>query len=121
MHMARVATVSGCMTSAVPSRIATVSLFPSAWLRWMFSTTTVALSTSKPTARAKPPKVIRLIVCPARNRPARLAPMDNGMVTATRKVLRQLPRKTRIINDTRMDETTTSRRTLFTAARTKTD
>ena len=35
---------------------------------WMFSTSTVASSTRMPTARARPPSVIRLIVCPVSHR-----------------------------------------------------
>ena len=62
MQIASVATVSGWITSFDPSRIATVSGFPIAWLRWMFSIVTVALSTSRPMASASPPSVIKLMV-----------------------------------------------------------
>src|ERR1700685_2347412 len=47
-----------------PSRIATSKGLCIAWLRWMFSTSTVASSTSIPTARAIPPSVIVLMVWP---------------------------------------------------------
>ena len=104
MQIASVATVSGWITSDVPSRIATVSGLPSARLRWMFSIVTVALSTSSPIASARPPSVIRLIDCPVRNSPMMPAKIDNGMDTDTITVFRQLPRKIRIISDTRMDE-----------------
>ena len=69
MQIASVATVSGWMTSRVPSRIATVSGLPSVRLRWMFSIVTVALSTSRPIASASPPRVIRLIVLPGQEQP----------------------------------------------------
>jgi len=36
------------------------------WFRWMFSTSTVASSTSMPIASARPPRVMRFRVWPAR-------------------------------------------------------
>ncbi len=121
MQMQSVATVSGWITSAEPSRIATVSGFPSAWLRWMFSMTTVALSTSMPMASARPPSVIRLMVCPVTNRPAMPAKIESGIDTETMTVLRQLPRNTRIIKETRIEDRIASWITFSTAARTNTD
>ena len=83
MQIASVATVSGWITSLLPSRIATVSGLPSDWLRWMFSIVTVALSTSRPIASARPPSVIRLMVCPVRNRPTMPAKIDSGIEVET--------------------------------------
>ena len=121
MQIASVATVSGWITSALPSRIATVSGLPSDWLRWMFSIVTVALSTSRPIASASPPSVIRLIVLPVRNSPMMPAKIDSGIEVETITVLRQLPRNTRISTETRIDEMIASRITFCTAARTNTD
>ena len=87
----------------------------------MFSITTVALSTSMPIASASPPSVMRLMVCPARNRPTTPAKIESGIEIATTTVLRQLPRNTRIISDTRIEERTASLTTFSTAARTNTD
>ena len=121
MQIASVATVSGWITSSEPSRIATVSGLPSAWLRWMFSIVTVALSTSRPIASASPPSVIRLMVWPVRNSPASPAKIDSGIDSETITVLRQLPRNTRIISETRIDEMIASWTTFSTAPRTNTD
>ena len=62
MQMASVPTKVGVAICDAPSRIATSSGLSSAWLRWMFSTSTVASSTSMPTASAIPPSVIMLMV-----------------------------------------------------------
>ena len=107
---------------AEPSRIATVSGFPSDWLRWMFSITTVALSTSSPMASARPPSVIRLIDWPVMEQ-AGDAGEDRQRDRERRRsrVLRQLPRNSRIISETRIDEIIASRTTFSTAARTNTD
>ena len=58
---------------------------------------------------------------PVSNKPIRPAPIDSGIDSDTTTVLRQSPRKSRIISETRMDEITASRITLVTAARTKID
>ena len=121
MQIASVATVSGWITSVEPSRIATVSGLPSVWLRWMFSIVTVALSTSRPIASARPPSVIRLMVWPVRNSPTMPAKIDSGIEIETITVFRQLPRNTRIISETRIDEMIASWTTFSTAARTNTD
>ena len=121
MQIANVATVSGVTTSWQPSRMEMVSDLPSDWLRWMFSMVTVALSTSRPMASASPPSVIRLMVCPKANRPAMPAKIDSGMDTETITVFRQLPRNSRIISDTRIEEMIASRTTFSMAALTNTD
>ncbi len=121
IQIANVATVSGWITSPAPSRIATVTFLPRVRLRWMFSITTVALSTSSPIASASPPSVIRLILLPVRNNPRMPANTDNGIVAETMTVFRQLPRNTRISTETRIDEMIASWTTFSTAARTNTD
>ena len=121
MQIASVATVSGWITSAEPSRIATISFLPCDRLRWMFSIVTVALSTSRPIASARPPSVIRLMLLPVRNNPMMPAKIDSGIEVATITVLRQLPRNTRISAETRIEEMIASRITFSTAARTNTD
>ena len=62
MQIASVPTNVGVAIWAAPSRMAASSVFPMAWLRWMFSISTVASSTSMPTASAMPPRVIVLMV-----------------------------------------------------------
>ena len=121
MQIASVATVSGWITSPAPSKMATVIFLPSVKFRWIFSITTVALSTNRPIARARPPSVIRLMLLPVRNNPMMPANTASGIVAETITVLRQLPRNTRISTETRIEEMIASRTTFSTAARTNTD
>ena len=67
-------------------------------LRLMFSISTVASSTRMPTARAKPPSVMMLIVSPSALSTMIEVRIESGMETAMISVLRQLPRKSRIIS-----------------------
>ena len=63
----------------------------------MFSIVTVASSTRIPTAKARPPRVIRLMVSPSANMIRMEDSTDNGIDTAMITVLRQLPRNNKII------------------------
>ena len=87
----------------------------------MFSIVTVASSTRMPTARASPPSVMMLIVCPNRLSIITDVRMDNGIETAMIRVLRQLPRKSRIIKAVKQAAMMASRMTPLTAALTKID
>ena len=62
MQIESVPTKVGVAICVAPSRIATSNGLGIAWLRWIFSISTVASSTSIPTASAIPPSVIVLIV-----------------------------------------------------------
>jgi hypothetical protein len=62
MQIERVDTMAGVATCWAPSSMAVTMSLPMAMLRCTFSTSTVASSTSMPTARANPPKVIELMV-----------------------------------------------------------
>ena len=61
---------------------------PSIWW-WMFSTSTVDSSTRMPMASARPPRVIRLIVCPVSHSAIRAPHKANGMFRTTTMTLRQ--------------------------------
>ena len=87
----------------------------------MFSMVTVASSTRMPTASARPPSVMMLIVSPSKLSTLTDVRIDSGMEIAMINVLRQLPRKRRIITAVRHAAITASRMTPFTAARTKID
>ena len=87
----------------------------------MFSISTVASSTSMPMARASPPSVIKLRVCPVSLRPRMPIKMAMGIEVQTTIVLRQLPTKARIIKATRAAAMAASRSTPRTAPRTKPD
>ena len=74
-----------------------------------------------PTASAKPPRVIRLIVSPSALRTASELNTDSGIDSAMMTVLRQEPMKTRIINAVRAAAIAASFTTPLIAARTKMD
>ena len=83
-----------------PESPARISL-PSAMLRLMFSISTVASSTRMPTASASPPRVMMLIVSPSALSAMIESRIESGIETAMITVLRQLPRKIRIISPVR--------------------
>ncbi len=120
-QMVSVAASAGTAICWAPSRMATVSFFPRCRFLWMFSTSTVASSTSMPMARARPPSVMMLSVWPERKRPATPTRMASGMDATTMTMLRTEPRKTRIISETRIELISASRSTFAMAARTNTD
>ena len=87
----------------------------------MFSMVTVASSTRMPTARARPPSVMMLMVSPSAERQATDVRMESGMEMVMISVLRQLPRKSKIIRPVRPAAMMPSRMTPEIAARTKMD
>ena len=87
----------------------------------MFSMATVASSTRMPTASARPPSVMMLMVSPSANSAMSDVRIDSGIVTAMISVPRQLPRKSRIITAVRQPARIASCTTPSTAARTKID
>src|SRR5437899_2739099 len=106
---------------AAPSRMAYKVHFPMARLRQMSSISTVASSTRMPTASARPPKVMMLIVSPKAPRAMTLTRMDKGMEMAMISVLFQFPRKSRIMTAVRQAAISASRITPWMAARTNSD
>ena len=96
-------------------------LSPAVRWRSTFSMVTVASSTRMPTARARPPSVIRLMVCPKALRRARDVSTESGIEMAMISVLRHEPRKSRIINAVNVAAMTPSLTTPLTAAVTKSD
>ena len=114
---------AGIATCSALSRIAVASGFfsPVPRLRCVFSISTVASSTSMPTARARPPSDITLIVSPSAEETAMANKTASGMETLTISVLRQLPRNTRIIMAVRNAAVTASCTTSWMEARTSTD
>ena len=87
----------------------------------MFSIVTVASSTRMPTASARPPSVMMLMVSPSADRQTIEARIDSGIEMAMISVLRQLPRNSRIMSPVSAAAITASRTTPVMAARTKTD
>ena len=90
-------------------------------LRLMFSTSTVASSTRMPTARANPPSVMMLIVCPIALSTMIEVRIARGIEVAMITVLRQLPRNVRIMKAVRHAAISVSRTTPLIAPRTKID
>ena len=90
-------------------------------LRWTFSSSTVASSTRMPTARAMPPSVMVLSVCPKPHSTMMDVKIESGIEVATIKVLRHEPRKRRIMSAVNPAAIAPSLSTPVTAARTKTD
>jgi len=89
----RVLAMIAAVTSPLPSIAAGSAPWPSSRRRKMFSRTTIALSTSMPTPRARPPRVMRLRVNPAKYSSAMVAMMETGMAVAMTSVLRTFRRK----------------------------
>ena len=79
----------GMTTSLLASSTARARSTPLARWVWMFSIATVASSTRMPTARANPPRVMILMVCPAPQRATTAVSRANGIVTTTIVELRQ--------------------------------
>ena len=90
-------------------------------LALMFSIATVASSTRTPTASARPPSVMMLIVSPSAPSTMREARIDSGIEVEMMSVLRQLPRNSRIMSAVSPAASTASRTTPLMAARTKSD
>ena len=87
----------------------------------MFSIVTVASSTRMPTASARPPSVITLIVSPVAARSATEVRIASGIEIIMMTVERQLPRKIRIISPVSAAATAPSKMTDDTAAVTNLD
>ena len=63
----------------------------------VFSSTTMASSTSRPITSARPPSVMTLTECPVKYRPMNPARTDRGIARVMMSVERTEPRKRRII------------------------
>ena len=77
----------------------------------MFSIATVASSTRMPTASARPPSVMTLIVWPAPHNAITAASNAKGIVTTTMPALRQSRRNTSTISPVRSAPIAASRST----------
>ena len=123
MQIERVETNAGVAICIALSRTtSSISLSGSAArFRLMFSTSTVASSTRMPTASARPPRVMMLIVCPVTLRTIREVRMASGMEVAMITVLLQLPRKIKIMKAVKHAAISASRTTPLIAPSTKMD
>src|SRR5258708_6571886 len=121
IQITSVETSAGNAIWAAPSRIASRVVFFSPMWRWTFSMVTVASSTSRPTASANPPRLMVLMVWLRALRTAIEAKMDNGMEIAMITVLRQSPKKIRIMSAVSKAAIAASRTTPIMESVTKTD
>ncbi len=121
MQMDNVETSVGTAICDAPSSTARTRGFPMPRLRCVFSISTVASSTRMPTASARPPSVITLMVCPSRLRMQMEVRIESGIEIHTISVLRQLPRNSRITVPVSSAAISVSRTTPPTAARTNSD
>ena len=77
------------------SRTALAREIPGSIWVWMFSISTVASSTRTPTASARPPRVMTLIVCPAAQRKRTAVSNAKGILATTINAPRQSRKKSR--------------------------
>ena len=92
---------TGPTTSAVARRVASRgSTPPSSRCRWVFSTTTMASSTTMPMARTRPKRVSVLIEKPKAPMTANVPTRDTGMVSVGIRVVRQSWRNTYTVRTT---------------------
>ena len=89
----RVEAVIARPTSEVPTRAASTSSSPSSRLRWTASRTTMALSTSKPTPRVRPPSDMMLREMSATYIRKKVATTDTGIETEMMRVFLSERRK----------------------------
>src|SRR6516165_3266080 len=97
MQIASVDTSVGTAIWPAPAMIADGTSLPCSRCQLMLSIVTVALSTRMPTASARPPSVITLIVWPMADSAAIEQRIDSGIEIAMINDERQLPKNRRII------------------------
>ncbi len=89
----RVDAVMAAPTSLAPSTAASSGPRPSSRKRKMFSKTTMALSTSIPTPKARPPKDIKFKLSLLKYIKTKVATIEIGIAAAITRVGRRLLRK----------------------------
>ena len=123
MQIESVATKAGVAICDALSRITSSKSFSGSASRFrlMFSTSTVASSTKMPTASARPPRVMILIVSPIALNAIMEVRIARGIEVAMMRVLLQLPKKVRIMKAVRHAAISVSLTTPLIAPRTKID
>src|SRR5208337_947177 len=87
--------ISATPTSSMVENAASLGLIPSSIFRSTFSTTTIASSTTMPTASTSPNKVRLLIEKPNKDITKNVPISDTGMATSGMMVARQVCRNTK--------------------------
>ena len=96
-----VAAMTGIATSAVPSLAAFFRSWPCSMNRYVFSTTTIALSTSIPSARMRLNSTTMFMVKPISCITLKESSIESGMAMPTKEAF-AIPRKNRSTATTRM-------------------
>ena len=121
-QIASVDTSVGTAMPAEPCRVASGSgMCSSVSRRCVFSMVTVESSTRMPTASARPPSVMVLMVSPRKNSTISEDRIASGIEIMTTNVERHEPRNSRIISAVSPAAMAPSRTTLATASLTNTD
>ena len=87
-RVVRVEPITGQATSPVARMAALTRPAPCSMKRWMFSTMTMALSTSMPRARVRLNSTTMFRVTPSRDRVVKVSSMEKGMARLTSTALR---------------------------------
>ncbi len=120
IQIASVAISAGTAICCAPSRIAIVSGLCRCIFRWIFSTSTWRHPPASDRQR-QPPSVMMLRLFPVSFKKMIPTKMDKGIDVQTITMLRQLPKKKRIISDTNIAPVTASCSTLSMEFSTNTD
>ena len=105
MTRVRLIAITAKAISDVPFRAASRGDSPSSMCRWMFSTTTMASSTTIPMARTRASRVSVLTEKPRAWKAANVPTMETGIAREGMMVARQLRRKRRMTRTTRAKAT----------------
>ena len=110
----------GPVTSRMAATVASRGLRPSPMLRWTFSTTTIASSTTIPMARINPNRDSTLIENPKASISENVPTMDTGTASSGMSAARQVCRKTMTTTTTRPMASRSVLRTALMESETKT-
>ena len=111
----------GAVISAMARCTASSRDAPAATWLWMFSTTTMASSMTRPMAAAMPPRVIKSKLSPTSHMASTVTSSVTGMTSVATSVVPQLRRKPHMMSTDSTRPMRMASRTEPTAARTKSD
>ena len=112
---------SGVVISRSAAPMACMRGSPASRCRTMFSTTTIASSITNPTAAARPPRVMRLKLCPSSRSTISVTSTVTGITRPATMDVPQSPRNTTIMIEARTSPRTMASRTLLIDSLTRTD
>ena len=104
---------SGTRISRIALRMASARVCPESRCMTMFSTTTMASSITRPTAAARPPRVIRLKLWFMARSMMKVIPIVAGITRPATSEVPQSRRNSTMMNDARISPMTMASRTLL--------